>query len=398
MKNRITSIIWGFCLICFGIGIAGNAAGTWKFTIFFDGWWTLFIILPCIGKIASGTKKVGAWIGLTIGVLLLMASREWIPYENFWKVLFPTVFIFLGIQLVLEYSNFWKKYKTIISAVIFLFILGWSLSIGEREPNSIEEIDSSLETFLKTFSEEEIEGILIKAGNLYVELQQGKNFEIEAFEVTEQFEVVIEDKILKVTQNSDNLFQDFFQNTKQQAKVRITVPITVTLEKSNFICGSGKLTVDGLRTKMLTLTGGSGDIYLKNLTVQEKTELTTNSGTTVLEEVELYNAKITTGSGNFSLNGSLRGENQLKSGSGNTVYALLGTRKDYEIDGKGGSGDIWFNGEKFSSFKVKGKNQKHSISIFGGSGRVVIDFREDIIKNGRKRRLGKSTLLSKGRS
>ena len=125
------------------------------------------------------------------------------------------------------------------------------------------------------------------------------------------------------------------------------------------------------------MTGSSGSIYLKNLTVQEQTELTVNSGKTVLEDVELFNAKIVTGSGNFSLNGSLKGKNQIDSGSGNTAYALIGSLKDYKIRGRGGSGDIWLNGEKYSTIEVEKENTIYSISIQGGSGRIVIDFRED---------------------
>ena len=47
MKN-ITKILWGTALIAVGGIIALNAFGITDIELFFDGWWTLFIIVPCL--------------------------------------------------------------------------------------------------------------------------------------------------------------------------------------------------------------------------------------------------------------------------------------------------------------------------------------------------------------
>ena len=45
MKNR-KDILWGLLLIVVGIIWGINSLGIVKIDIFFDGWWTLFIIVP----------------------------------------------------------------------------------------------------------------------------------------------------------------------------------------------------------------------------------------------------------------------------------------------------------------------------------------------------------------
>ena len=47
MKN-ITRILWGTALIAVGGIIGLNAFGITDIELFFDGWWTLFIIVPCL--------------------------------------------------------------------------------------------------------------------------------------------------------------------------------------------------------------------------------------------------------------------------------------------------------------------------------------------------------------
>ena len=57
MKN-FKSIMWGLVLITLGIIIGLNAFEIINVDIFFDGWWTLFIIVPCfIGIITEKDKR-----------------------------------------------------------------------------------------------------------------------------------------------------------------------------------------------------------------------------------------------------------------------------------------------------------------------------------------------------
>ena len=43
--KKIESILWGLVLIVVGVIIGLNTMGITNINIFFDGWWTLFIIM-----------------------------------------------------------------------------------------------------------------------------------------------------------------------------------------------------------------------------------------------------------------------------------------------------------------------------------------------------------------
>ena len=69
---KLSKILWGAALILVGGIFALNAFGITDITVFFDGWWTLFIIVPCFIGIFSEREKTGNIIGFLIGVFLLL--------------------------------------------------------------------------------------------------------------------------------------------------------------------------------------------------------------------------------------------------------------------------------------------------------------------------------------
>ena len=45
--RRANNMIWGVILIIASIVLLLNSLGLTDISIFFSGWWTLFIIIPC---------------------------------------------------------------------------------------------------------------------------------------------------------------------------------------------------------------------------------------------------------------------------------------------------------------------------------------------------------------
>ena len=45
--KKFGNLLWGLVLIGLGLIIGGNALGITNINVFFDGWWTLIIIIPC---------------------------------------------------------------------------------------------------------------------------------------------------------------------------------------------------------------------------------------------------------------------------------------------------------------------------------------------------------------
>jgi hypothetical protein len=76
MRNRISNVLWGLFFIIIGVGFAGNLFFDWDFHLFFDGWWTLFIIIPCLISMIQNGFGTASTIGFIIGVLLLAQYYE----------------------------------------------------------------------------------------------------------------------------------------------------------------------------------------------------------------------------------------------------------------------------------------------------------------------------------
>jgi len=101
MRNKISNVLWGLFFIVVGVGIAGNVLNLWDFELFFDGWWTLFIIIPCFISMIKTGFGVGSTMGFIIGVLLLMSY--WVVFNfNIWSLIVPAILIFIGLRIMFQ--------------------------------------------------------------------------------------------------------------------------------------------------------------------------------------------------------------------------------------------------------------------------------------------------------
>ena len=99
--RKISKILWGIAFIFAGVIFALNAFGITDIEIFFDGWWTLFIIVPCFIGIFSEREKTGNIIGLAIGVFLLLCCRNVLDFDMLWKLAIPAIIVIIGLKLIL---------------------------------------------------------------------------------------------------------------------------------------------------------------------------------------------------------------------------------------------------------------------------------------------------------
>lgn len=101
MRNKVANIVWGIIFIVLGVGIAGDVLGQWDFRLFFDGWWTLFIIIPCLISIIRNGISVGASTGLVIGIMLLLSNYIRLDI-SVWKLIVPAILIIIGIKIIFQ--------------------------------------------------------------------------------------------------------------------------------------------------------------------------------------------------------------------------------------------------------------------------------------------------------
>jgi len=101
MKNY-KNIILGLILILIGIVVGTNSLGITNINIFFAGWWTLFIIVPCFIGLLSEDEKTGNIIGLLIGISLLLCCQNVLDFELIWKLALPVALIIIGLSFVFK--------------------------------------------------------------------------------------------------------------------------------------------------------------------------------------------------------------------------------------------------------------------------------------------------------
>ena len=100
--EKVNRILWGLVFIVLGVVVALNALDIIDFNIFFNGWWTFIIIIPCFIGLFDDTKegKLGNIIGLIIGLVLLFVARGWLRFDMVFKLFIPAILVIIGLYLI----------------------------------------------------------------------------------------------------------------------------------------------------------------------------------------------------------------------------------------------------------------------------------------------------------
>lgn len=158
--RKFSNIMWGLVLIALGVIIGLNSLGLTSIELFFDGWWTLFIIIPCFIGLITDKEKTGSIIGLIIGILLLLGCQDIISFETFWKLLIPMLLVILGLSMV---------FKDVFNSKI-------NRKISELNKNSKSEknISAYFSGQKVVYSKEEFDGINMEAvfGGIKLDLRE----------------------------------------------------------------------------------------------------------------------------------------------------------------------------------------------------------------------------------
>lgn len=101
MKKR-SNILWGIALIIVGVLFCLNAFGLTQIDVFFDGWWTFFIIVPCSVHLFDKGNKTGSIVGILVGVFLLLWRQDIIKLSYLWKIGIPVLIIIIGFKLLIK--------------------------------------------------------------------------------------------------------------------------------------------------------------------------------------------------------------------------------------------------------------------------------------------------------
>ncbi|MBR2709310.1 hypothetical protein IKE98_03230 [Candidatus Saccharibacteria bacterium] len=100
--RKAKPIIWGIAIIALGVIFGGNAIGLFNFNVFFDGWWTLFIIVPSVISLITEKDKIASLGFLAVGVILLLAAQDVFSYDVAWKAALAVFLILIGLSIIVK--------------------------------------------------------------------------------------------------------------------------------------------------------------------------------------------------------------------------------------------------------------------------------------------------------
>ena len=110
--KKFKRILLGALLVLIGAILALNALEITNIKIFFDGWWTLFIIVPCFINLFTERDKVGNLCGIGLGAVLLLCCQGILDFSVFWKLILPIAIIGTGLSMIFSGIFLHRKMKS----------------------------------------------------------------------------------------------------------------------------------------------------------------------------------------------------------------------------------------------------------------------------------------------
>lgn len=228
-----------------------------------------------------------------------------------------------------------------------------------------------------------------------IEIKQGDEYAIAG-------ENLVQDWISVETQNSE-LIIHYQPPTPDDVKgidtsshlFTITLPPEHSLKEATFNAGTGKLTVENLRTDKLAVFQGTGIMSLSNIAVNS---FVAECGTGIFDGknvVAKQTSELYAGMGDITLSGDLSGSIMLEGGTGSTTLNLVQPKENYIVKGESFVREILLDGEPMKNqgdewefdentewekdslselVQQPNSNGQHTIQIDGGVGSVSIHF------------------------
>lgn len=101
MKN-IKRILWGAAIAALGVIIGLNSFGVADINIFFDGWWTLFIIVPSFLGLFERDGRLVSLVFLLAGIALLLEAQDILSWELISKLIVPVILVLVGLSIIFK--------------------------------------------------------------------------------------------------------------------------------------------------------------------------------------------------------------------------------------------------------------------------------------------------------
>lgn len=100
--KKFKNIIFGLALIALGVIIGLNALGYTDIDVFFDGWWTLLLIIPCTVNLFTGKDPWSNLAGISVGTVVLLVCQGVLTARTVLRLIFPIVLVCVGAYIIIK--------------------------------------------------------------------------------------------------------------------------------------------------------------------------------------------------------------------------------------------------------------------------------------------------------
>lgn len=259
------------------------------------------------------------------------------------------------------------KYIAVAFAWALIFSIFSTLAVGMIGISYIfsdEEISENLEIVETSGNMTNLD---ISVSSVHILFQEGDTFKIET-----------NNKGLKVQENNDKLEIEekglnIFKN-KKVSNLVITIPTDFVFDKIYLESGAGKVIIEDLSVKDLSLDLGAGKVEIDSLTVLSELDVDGGAGNILIKDSKINNLDLDMGVGEIEITSKLTGDSKIDAGVGKIKCRLIGTEDDYRIRLEKGVGNVTIQEEKATGGTIKYGNGNSYLEIDGGVGNIDIKF------------------------
>lgn len=105
MREKKSNEFIGILFLALGIVLALKSILGFGSILLFDGWWTLFLIVPCVYSIVKNGLNKKNGIGAFVGVLLFINCRTGFLGAVVGKLFIPIILVAIGYRMLMKDKN-----------------------------------------------------------------------------------------------------------------------------------------------------------------------------------------------------------------------------------------------------------------------------------------------------
>lgn len=100
--NKLGNVLWGVFFIALAAIIGLNSLGIISVNLFFNGWWTVFIIVPSFIGLIKEREKTASLIFLIVGIALLLVCQDLLDFSVVKKLIIPAILLIIGLSIIFK--------------------------------------------------------------------------------------------------------------------------------------------------------------------------------------------------------------------------------------------------------------------------------------------------------